>query len=129
MLGDSSVALGHVVAELRLIFQPVASRGATIQWKDQFLCYIQQLNVIKQGGSEVNPTTHMHILKCAMQSNGTPMGDVIPTSQLRSYAPLIPCFEANVDMHFTKLNSHSLSLSFFLNRFFDKDFFYALLMS
>jgi len=113
MLGDSSVALGHLVAELRLIFRPVASHGATIQWKDQFLCYVQWLDVVKQEGSEVDPTTHMHILKRAMRSNGTPMGDVVPASQLRLYAPLIPCFGANTDMHFTKLNSHSLSSSFF----------------
>ena len=64
----------------------------------------------------------LHVLKRAEHVSGEYFGEVFPLDQLRSYVHIIPCFGADHLMH---LNSIHFSQSFFLNKYFDKEFFYA----
>ncbi|KAG6372365.1 hypothetical protein JVT61DRAFT_7805 [Boletus reticuloceps] len=53
------------------------------------------------------------------------MGDVFPLDQLRYYAHVVPRFGREADNHLMSSNCIEYSESFFLNKYFDKDFFYA----
>ena len=69
----------------------------------------------------------MYIVKRASRSNGTRMGDVVPLSQIRTAAPLIPRYGSRADSKLTSRNSMEFSAEFFLNKFFDKDLYYMML--
>ncbi|KAG2132153.1 uncharacterized protein EDB93DRAFT_1243059 [Suillus bovinus] len=93
----------------------------------EFLTYVQHLDVMPQRhGSLLECTTQMHILKCAMRSAGTPFGDILPLDQLRSFAHIIPCFGCAADSRLTAQNSTHFAQTFFLNKYIDKDFYYAI---
>jgi len=55
------------------------------------------------------------------------MGDVVPLSQTRIAAPLIPRYGAQADPKLTSRNSLEFSMEFFLNSFFDKELYYFML--
>ena len=57
--------------------------------------------------------------------NGHDFSEVFLLDQLRSYAHITPRFGAVADNRLTDSNSIFSSESFFLNKYFDKDFFYA----
>ncbi|KAI6023238.1 hypothetical protein PISMIDRAFT_114941, partial [Pisolithus microcarpus 441] len=57
--------------------------------------------------------------------SGSELGEVFPLDQLWSYAHIILCFGRKVDNHLTSTNCIHSSPSFFLNRYFKKDFFYT----
>ena len=68
----------------------------------------------------------MYVLKRARRTDGTVIGGVIPLSQIRALVGLVPRFGAEADRHFTKMNSLEYSTEFFLNKYFDKELFFAL---
>ncbi|KAG1790047.1 uncharacterized protein HD556DRAFT_1310846 [Suillus plorans] len=76
---------GHAICELHLIMRPTPRRGSHITWKDQYLCYVQVLTI-----GSVDPATEMIILKCVKHTDGTPVGNIVPLCQLRSFISLIP---------------------------------------
>ncbi|KAF9233437.1 hypothetical protein BU15DRAFT_66617, partial [Melanogaster broomeanus] len=91
------------------------------------LVYIQRLDVQAQAGSAVvEPITQMHILKRATRSSGSPFGGVLPLNQLRSFAHIVPKFGRSADSRLNCFNSSHFSDLFYLNKYFDKDFYYAL---
>ena len=51
----------------------------------------------------------MFAFKQAVHAGGAPLGDIIPISQLRALADLIPRFGAQADPHFTKQMSFAYS--------------------
>ncbi|KIJ11760.1 hypothetical protein PAXINDRAFT_15343 [Paxillus involutus ATCC 200175] len=77
---------GHSVVQLRVIFHPLHS--------DILAAYVQHFNIVPQHATANNmhPGTGMHLLRRAVRSNGQRVGDVIPITQIRSPAHLIPNF-------------------------------------
>ncbi|KAG6371172.1 hypothetical protein JVT61DRAFT_9953 [Boletus reticuloceps] len=69
------------------------------------------------------------MLKRAKRANGSDFCDVFPLDQLRSYVHITPHFSAIADNRLTHSNSILASESFFLNRYFDTDLFYAVLQA
>ena len=68
----------------------------------------------------------MHILKRAKQHDGTIFGDVVPLAYVRALASLIPCFGKEAEKRLTKESSLEHSVEFWLNKYINKEFFYAL---
>ncbi|KAG1857132.1 hypothetical protein F4604DRAFT_1590006, partial [Suillus subluteus] len=114
---------GHTVVEVHLVMQPLPPRGKTTPWAAHFLTYVQCLDVIPH---LLEHTMQMHILKCAMRSAGVPFGDILPLDQLCSFAHIVPCFGPVADPHLTAENSAHSAQVFFLNKYIDKEFYYAI---
>ncbi|KAG1852600.1 hypothetical protein C8R48DRAFT_777420 [Suillus tomentosus] len=118
---------GHTVVEVHLVMQPLPPRGKTTPWAARFLTYIQRLDVIPQRrGSLLEHTTQMHVLKRAMRSAGVPFGDILPLDQLRSFAHIVLRFGPVADPRLTAENSAHSAQVFFLNKYIDKEFYYAI---
>ena len=105
--------VGHVVIQLRIIFRPLHC--------DFFAAYVQRFNA-----GSVSKVTGMHLLKRAVRANGDRIGEVIPMTFVRSPAHLIPHFGAEAHARLNKLSSHELSTEFWLNKYWSKEFYYAL---
>ena len=112
--------VGHVVMQLRLMFRPMNA--------DYIVIYVQRFNVVSQQGSpsNVHLGTGMHLVRRAIKSNGTRIGDVVPVSHIQSAAHLIPSFGKQAHSHLSRQNSCELSSNFWLNKFWLKEFYYAL---
>ncbi|KAG2109266.1 uncharacterized protein F5147DRAFT_773077 [Suillus discolor] len=120
---------GHAVVEVHLIMQPLPPQGtsSSASWAAHFLMYVQRLDVMPQRhGNLLEHTTQVHVLKCAMRSAGTPFGDILPLDQLRSLDHIIPRFGHVADSRLTAENSAHFAQTFFLNKYIDKDFYYAI---
>ncbi|KAG0700786.1 hypothetical protein DFH29DRAFT_982960 [Suillus ampliporus] len=96
-------------------------RGSRITWRDQYLCYVHSLKV-----GAVHPVAGMHVLKRAKHADGAPVGDIVPLKQMRAFVSMIPELGAAADARLTKATSTYYSSSFFLNKYFSKDFYHAL---
>ena len=68
----------------------------------------------------------MYLLKRARQNHGAIMGDVVPLSRLRTLINLVPHFEVEADKRLTKETALEYSSEFWLNKYFNKELFYAL---
>ena len=68
----------------------------------------------------------MHVLKCAIQNNGTRVREVIPLCYIRSPAHIIPRFGKEANPRLTVHTSYELSNEFWLNKYWNKEFYYAL---
>ena len=68
----------------------------------------------------------MYLLKRARRNAGEIMGDVIPLSQLRTLINLVPRFGVEADNRLTKETALEWSSEYWLNKYFDKELFYAL---
>lgn len=68
----------------------------------------------------------LHLLRKAKHASGQDLGEVFPLDQLKSYVHIVPHFGHAADNHLTCSNSIYGSQSFFLNKYFDKDFFHAI---
>jgi hypothetical protein len=112
---------GHIICELCLIMRPIHHRGSRIAWQDQYLCYVRRLNI-----GPCDPATGMHVLKRAKHADGTPICSIIPLRQLRAFISIIPRLGDAADVRLTSATSTHYSQEFFLNKYFDKDFYYAL---
>ncbi|KAH7917007.1 hypothetical protein BV22DRAFT_1052756, partial [Leucogyrophana mollusca] len=119
---------GHTVAQIRAILHPLSSRQEHRRsWDKEALAYVERFDIIPQpDGSLVDRATQMHVLKRALRSNGQPMGDIIPLKQLRSLVQLIPRFRSNADARLKSTNVMKYSSTFYLNKFFSKELYYAL---
>ncbi|KAI6008820.1 hypothetical protein F5J12DRAFT_905190 [Pisolithus orientalis] len=105
--------LGHVVGQLHLLMHPFGKRGVRWLWTDHFLVYIQH-------------ATHLHILRHAKRANGQCLGDDILLSQVWVFAHLIPCFGQTADNRLMAYNSFEHSTEFYLNKYFNKNMYFAL---
>ncbi|KAH7922142.1 hypothetical protein BV22DRAFT_1131678 [Leucogyrophana mollusca] len=122
---------GHTIVQLHLIMCPLTPKGHQAlycgDWEDTFLAYIECFDIAPQlNGKQVDHATQMPILKRALPANALPIGDVIPFKQLCSFASVIPRFGAVADHQLNKSNVMKYTSTFFLNRYFDKEFYYAL---
>ena len=116
----TSSLIDHSVVQLWMIFCPIHS--------EHFMAYVQHFNVVPQQGTvnHVNPVMGMHLLWHAVRSNGSRIGDVIPIMQIQSPAHLIPNFSKEAHPHLTNGSSYKLSTEFWLNKYWSKEFYYAL---
>ena len=97
----------------------------------RFLTYVRRYDIIpqrngSQQGMYPDPDTNLFLLKKATCSNGEVSGDIIPLDQLRSIADLAPRFGVKANPQLTNTNSTTFSTEFWLNKYFDKELFYAL---
>jgi hypothetical protein len=68
----------------------------------------------------------MYILKRSTRADKSRMGDVIPLGQLRSLVELTPVLGAKADNRLTKETSAEYCDGYRLDKFFDKETFWAL---
>ncbi|KIM61614.1 hypothetical protein SCLCIDRAFT_121795, partial [Scleroderma citrinum Foug A] len=57
------------------------------------------------------------------------LGDIIPLSQLHTFVHLIPRFGQTTDCQLTQYNSMELLNEFYLNKYFDKNMYFPLLLA
>jgi hypothetical protein len=117
--------VGHAPVEICIIMCLLPPRGHSIVWDQRFLVYARRLDVIPQQRSQVDPATGLRVLKRATRASGMLLGDVFPLDQIRSYAHLVPRFGKTADPRLTGTNSSQFAQSFWLNSYFDKEFYYA----
>ncbi|KAL4063056.1 hypothetical protein V8B97DRAFT_2026503 [Scleroderma yunnanense] len=118
---------GHAVIHVHLIMHSISPRGTVNPFTNCFLMYAQWFNIVPQAnGSVVEHTTGLHLLKRATCTSGSVLGEVFPLDQVRSYAHIVPHFDHIADNWFTTSNSIHFLQSFFLNKYFNKDFFYTI---
>jgi hypothetical protein len=91
-----------------------------LEYSNTYLAYVQHLDIVN-----VDPTSNMHIVKRAQRSNGARIGDVIPLNKIVSPAHLIPHFGQSANPRFTLQTSNEHSMDFFLNKFWNKEFFFS----
>lgn len=125
--------LGHTVAELCLIFRIVPPGPVS----DRFLVYLNRFDISPQVNSRLSGSnisrgaypdsaSSLYLMKRAKRADGGIVGDVLPLDQIRTLAPLIPHFGAAADRRLTSMNSFTYCTEFWLNKYHDKEFFYAL---
>ena len=124
--------------QLRLIFRAIPSRRAPYALgTDLFLTYSQRFDIVPQPnpmdqapstrkGLYPDPSTGMYVLKRSQRSDRTIMGDVVPLGQVRTLLDLVPRFGADADKQLTKETSLEFYREFWLNKYFEKELFYAL---
>lgn len=91
--------------------------------------YVRRFDPIPQREGLLETATKMQILKRATRADGSLLGEVIPLNQVRALLNIVPRFGLKADPGLTKENSVKRSTSFFLNKYFTKDIYYALLDS
>ena len=135
-------SLGHVIVDICLIFRimpsaPPYTADTTVgqQITSWFLAYVRCYDVIQQR-NPTNATQHgiypelntgLFLLKQAKRANGEEAGDIIPLDQLRSFMDIAPHFGEKADPRFTNSSSLTYATEFWLNKYFNKELFYALL--
>jgi len=77
-------------------------------------------------GHYPEPSSSLFVLKRARKSNGTQVGGIIPVQQVRALVDLVPRFGKKADQRMTSNTSLIYSEEFWLNKYFDKELFYAL---
>ena len=124
--------------QLRLIFRAIPSRRFPYALgTDLFLTYAQCFDIVPQliptgqvlstrKGLYPDPSMGMYVLKHSQQSDGMNMGDVVPLGQIRTLLDLVPRFGADANKQLTKETSLEFCLEFWLNKYFEKELFYAL---
>ena len=100
--------------------RPLGKTGQKWSWTDRFITYVQRFDFVNKDA------TQLHILKRAKRATGQRLGDVIPLSQVRAFAHLIPRFGPTADTRLTAYNSFEHSSEFYLNKYFDKNTYFAL---
>jgi hypothetical protein len=119
--------LGYIAHELHLISCLIPPHNISPWWAKQFLVYAQCFNAISSSnGILVDPITCMVTLKHAFRTSGIAMVDDIPLNQIRSLAHIVPQFGAKANPHLTSSNFLHYSTTFYLNSYFNKEFYYAL---
>lgn len=88
--------------------------------------YVRRFNIVSQGNNQLDPTALMHVLRRAKRASGEYLGDIIPLDQVRSPAHLVPRFGKIANKRLSSTNSRALTEEFWLNRFWEKEFFFAL---
>ncbi|KAG2750887.1 hypothetical protein P692DRAFT_201710227 [Suillus brevipes Sb2] len=108
---------GHFVAHLRLIFRPIT----TLSYSKTYLAYVERLDVVT-----LDDSTGMYILRRARRANNDRIGDVIPITQIVAPVHLIPHFGPKADPRLTMQSSINHATEFYLNKFWNKELFFAL---
>lgn len=105
--------LGHLVVQLHLMFRILGT--------DTFLAYVQRFNV-----TGPDTASGLHGLKHAVKTNGIRIGDIIPLVHICSPTHVIPCFGRAANVRLNSQTSYELSSEFWLNKYWNKQFYYCL---
>jgi hypothetical protein len=117
-----------------MIMCPAFPRNERSPWADRVLVYAERLDIVPQtNGSAVEPSSGLHVLKRAMRASASrasqsrvPLGEIFPLDQLRSYCHVTPRIGRVADTRLSQYNSIHASHTMFLNKYYDKDFYYAI---
>lgn len=101
--------------------RPLGKTGERWPWADRFIVYVQRFDMV------AGDITQLPILKRAKRVSDHRLGDVVPLSQVRAFAHLIPRFGLIADTRLTPYNSFEHSTEFYLNTYFDKNTYFALM--
>jgi len=114
---------GHAIVQIRIIFRLLRS--------NDFLTYVQRFNhtLPAPSCSTTDGAAGLHILKRVVRNNGVRVGNIIPLHHLRSPAHVIPCFRKEANPRLTRHTAYEFSNEFWLNKYWNKEFFYALSLS
>lgn len=101
---------------------------------DRFLAYVRRYDIVNQPNPEnaslrgfyPEPNTGLYLLKKSIRANGSWLGDVIPVDQIRALLDLTPRFGLKANRRLTYSSSVAYSTEFWLNKFFNKELYYAL---
>jgi len=105
--------LGHLIVQLRLVL--------CILGTDTFLAYVQRFNV-----TPPDTASSLHGLKRAVRTNGTHIGDIIPLTHICSPTHVIPRFGRAANSRLNSHTSYELLSEFWLNKYWNKQFYYCL---
>ncbi|KAF8868601.1 hypothetical protein BD779DRAFT_1481169 [Infundibulicybe gibba] len=132
---------GHSVAQIRIIMHPILKPGFRSHPSlDKFLAYVQHFDIVPQTtrafpgtrtsrGRFPEPSTGLYVLKRAKHANKVAKGSVICLDTVRAHIELTPWFGDKANPHLTKQTSAGYSSEFWLDKYFDKELFYALSLS
>ena len=91
---------------------------------NQFLAYVRRYDIINQ--QNPNPNGGLYLLKKATRANGEQIGDIVPLEQIRALVDLTPRFSSTANAKLISSTSMAYSKEFWLNKYFNKELFYAL---
>ena len=122
--------IGYCIAWLRLILRVVWPKGFTHPISDIFLEYVQCFDIILQvnpkfptrAGPFPEPTSSLFVLRWITWAGGALLGDIIPITQIHTFADLVPRFGSNADVQLMK----QTSIEYSTKLYFDKETYYAL---
>ncbi|KAJ7205310.1 hypothetical protein GGX14DRAFT_569060 [Mycena pura] len=116
--------LGHTIAQIRLIMKPVWRRSHELPPTTATLMYVQRFNVVPQSGSPSGrePSSGLFVLRRALRSDNTRMGDVVEVDHIRTPVELTPRFGAKADPRLSPYTSLEFSLEMRLNKYTSKEF-------
>ncbi|KAJ3924356.1 MAG: hypothetical protein NXY57DRAFT_877154, partial [Lentinula lateritia] len=127
---------GHAIVLVKMIFTVAQPRRPSlpIEGTHRFLAYCECLDIVNQPPPPPQAcpfrypdySTGCYVLKRARRADGTPMGDIIPVSQFRSFADICPLYRGNSHPSLLKSTSQYHSDEFLLNKYFNKETFFAL---
>jgi len=104
-----------------MILHPIQPKGTHLAWASQYLAYVQPFNTQSRGA--IDPVTHMHVLKCSRWSGGIARGEILSLDQIHSYVHIIQKFGKQADSRLTLANILHFADTFYLNHYYDKEFF------
>jgi len=131
---EPDLDLGHIIAQLQVIMRIVPTRETPLLLQENpFIAYVYRFDVVPQSSQATRATgqypesaTSLYVLCRARRADNSLLGDAIPLHQLRGLVSLIPRFGAKADSRLTPTNSLAYSNEFWLNKYFNKELFYAL---
>lgn len=96
-----------------------------------FLAYVERFDVVPQGTAaartaQPDPASGLYVVKRAVRPDKTRRGSIIPLSRLRAPVQLAAKFGAAADSRLTKQTVLEYSTEFWLNKYADKETFWAL---
>ncbi|KXN80664.1 hypothetical protein AN958_08630 [Leucoagaricus sp. SymC.cos] len=127
--------VGHLIGTIRLIFRIVPlSYHQQTPLTSSFFCYVDHWDIVPQAastacstkGSYPDPTTELYLLKRSLHANSRPIGDIILLNQIRAIIDLVPQMGQSAEHQLTKETSLSITNTAWLNKYFDKELFFAL---
>jgi hypothetical protein len=119
--------------QIKAIFRPYWIRGAEVT-DDNFpyLVYGQRFDIVPQLVSATtppakipDPITGMYVVKRALRTDGSRIGDIFPLSRLRVPVELSPQFGEIADTRLKSTNSFEYTSEFLLNKYSDKQIYHS----
>jgi hypothetical protein len=131
--------VGHTIADTCVIFRIVPSSHRHSDKISQhvynrFLAYVRRYDIVNQPNPEntslrgiyPEPNTGLYLLRKSTRANGEWLGDIVPLDQIRALVDLTPRFGSKANRKLTYSSSIAYSREYWLNKYFDKEIFYAL---
>jgi hypothetical protein len=127
------------VAQVRLVFQPILNETYhdlnTLSPSHQFLVYAQPFKLTAQPssiqpggprGMNRNAITGLYGLQRVMRSNDTRLGGILPLRLLVMPVDVTPRFGSTADRRLTAQNCMESVREFWLNKYWDKEYYHLL---